>query len=104
MDENHFSASVKDKANRILGWIEVFLLCSITLATIAAIAKEFYLIFEIGGVSLSDILLLFICLEILSMVHQYLNYGKLPVRYPIYIAIIAIAHCSLYHFRHERNG
>ena len=25
------------------------------------------------------------------MVHQYVSHGKLPVRYPIYIAVIAIA-------------
>jgi protein PsiE len=37
------------------------------------------------------ILLLFIYLEIISMVALYLTSGKLPVRYPIYIAIVAIA-------------
>ena len=40
---------------------------------------------------LHDILLLFIYLEVLSMVALYLTSGKLPVRYPIYIAIVAIA-------------
>jgi protein PsiE len=42
-------------------------------------------------VLLQDILMLFIFLEILTMVGLYLTSGKLPIRYPIYIAIVAIA-------------
>jgi protein PsiE len=42
-------------------------------------------------VLLQDILMLFIFLEILTMVGLYLTSGKLPFRYPIYIAIVAIA-------------
>ena len=42
-------------------------------------------------VTLADLLLLFIYLEVLSMVAMYLNTGKLPVRMPLYIAIVALA-------------
>ena len=42
-------------------------------------------------VRLEDILLLFIFLEILTMVGLYFTSGKLPIRYPLYIAIVAIA-------------
>lgn len=91
MQNSNIPPSVGKHLNTLLRWVEVFLLLAITLATVAAIGEEFVLIYNKGLVSLSDILLMFIYLEILAMVHQYLNYGKLPVRYPIYIAIIAIA-------------
>ena len=42
-------------------------------------------------VMLHDILLFFIYLEILTMVGLYFQSGKLPIRYPIYIAMVAIA-------------
>ena len=63
----------------------------ITLATFMAIGQEIYSIFQNGQVLLEDILLLFIFLEILTMVSLYFATGKLPLRYPIYIAIVAIA-------------
>ena len=42
-------------------------------------------------VQLTDILLMFIYLEVLAMVQQFVMNGKIPVRYPIYIAMMAIA-------------
>ena len=42
-------------------------------------------------VSLADLLLLFICLAVLAMVAMYLDSGKLPVRMPLYIEIVALA-------------
>ena len=42
-------------------------------------------------VTLADLLLLFIYLEVLAMVAIYLESGKLPVRMPLYIAIVALA-------------
>ena len=41
--------------------------------------------------TLADLLLLFIYLEVLAMVSMYLKAGKLPIRIPIYIAIVALA-------------
>ena len=46
---------------------------------------------EARTVTLADLLLLFIYLEVLSMVAIYLDSGKLPVRMPLYIAIVALA-------------
>ncbi|MEO5573890.1 MAG: phosphate-starvation-inducible PsiE family protein [Gammaproteobacteria bacterium] len=63
----------------------------ITLATIVAIGQEFAAIVVRREVLLQDILLLFIYLEIITMVALYLSSGKLPVRYPLYIAMVAIA-------------
>ena len=62
----------------------------ITLATIIAIGQELWVIVQNARVELHDILLLFIYLEILTMVALYFTSGKLPVRYPIYISIVAI--------------
>lgn len=75
---------------RSIQFIERAGLILITLATIIAIGQELRAIFIQGRVELSDILLLFIYLEILTMVALYFTSGKLPVRYPIYISIVAI--------------
>lgn len=66
-------------------------LALITLATLVAIGQEVGLMIEQRKVLLQDILLLFIYLEILTMVGLYFKSGKLPVRYPVYIAMVAIA-------------
>jgi len=44
-----------------------------------------------GRVTLADLLMLFIYLEVVAMVGVYLESGKLPVRMPLYIAIVALA-------------
>jgi protein PsiE len=75
----------------ILKYTEWLGLLIITLATFVAIGQEVYVIFHNRQVLLEDILLLFIFLEILTMVSLYFATGKLPLRYPIYIAIVAIA-------------
>jgi protein PsiE len=63
----------------------------ISLATVVAIGQETWGMVERRTVLLQDILLLFIYLEILTMTGLYFSSGKLPVRYPIYIAMVAIA-------------
>lgn len=47
--------------------------------------------FAAWTVTLADLLLLFIYLEVLAMVAAYLGFGKLPVRMPLYIAMVALA-------------
>ncbi len=76
------------KALEILEWIGLLV---ITVATLIAISQEIYLMLAQGQVLLPDILMLFIFLEILTMVGLYFTSGKLPLRYPIYIAIVAIS-------------
>jgi protein PsiE len=75
---------------RFISFIERLGLVLITLATIIAIIQELMVIYQNARVELHDILLLFIYLEILTMVALYFTSGKLPVRYPIYISIVAI--------------
>jgi protein PsiE len=76
---------------RSLSLLEQAGLLIITLATLVAIGQEVGEMFTQRKVLLQDILLLFIFLEILTMVGLYFQSGKLPVRYPIYIAMVAIA-------------
>lgn len=72
----------------IIEWIGLGL---ITVATMVAIGQELIAVIARREVLLPDILLLFIYLEIITMVGLYLSSGKLPVRYPLYIAMVAIA-------------
>ena len=71
--------------------LEAVLLVAITMATVWAMVEEFVHIYVQKRVSLDDILLMFIYLEVLAMVGQFVMNGKIPVRYPIYIAMMAIA-------------
>ena len=41
--------------------------------------------------ALSDLLMMFLYLEVLAMIGQYFKSGQLPVRFPLYIAIVALA-------------
>jgi protein PsiE len=63
----------------------------IALATLVAGVIEVRTMISAGTVTLSDLLLLFLYLEIFAMVGVYFRSGQLPVRFPIYIAIVALA-------------
>ena len=63
----------------------------VAIATVIAFGAEIMLMVEHRTVSLADLLLLFIYLEVLAMVAIYLKSGKLPIRIPLYIAIVALA-------------
>jgi len=63
----------------------------IAIATIIAVSIEINAMFTARTVTLADLLLLFIYLEVLAMVAIYLDSGKLPIRIPLYIAIVALA-------------
>ena len=76
---------------KFIQWIEWVGLALITIATFIAIIQEVNTVIVRQRVELHDILLFFIYLEVITMVALYLTSGKLPVRYPIYIAIVAIA-------------
>lgn len=63
----------------------------IAVATVFAVGHEITNMVEIRAVRLADLLLLFIYLEVLTMVGIYLQSGQLPVRMPMYIAMVALA-------------
>lgn len=71
--------------------VEYLVLVIIAIATLFSIAEEIMLMVTNRSVALADLLLLFIYLEVLAMVVNYIESGKLPIRMPLYIAIVALA-------------
>lgn len=78
-------------SRRILYFFEGAGLIVIALATIYAGYQETMLMVNNAKVTLADLLLMFLYLEILTMVGLYFESGKLPVRFPLYIAMVAMA-------------
>lgn len=76
---------------KLLKLLEKIGLIIIAIATVIATGIEIKTMIEANTVTLADLLLLFIYLEVLTMVAMYLESGKLPVRMPLYIAIVALA-------------
>ena len=71
--------------------VEDIVLLVIAISTVIAISFEIVSMVKAMKVTLADLLLLFIYLEVLAMVGIYLKSGKLPVRIPLYITIVAVA-------------
>ena len=46
---------------------------------------------HVARVTLADLLLLFIYLEVFAMIGLYYGTGRLPVRFPLYIGMVALA-------------
>jgi protein PsiE len=63
----------------------------VTLATIYATYLKVRSMILTDEVTISDLLLLFIYLEVVSMARVYWQAHKLPVRMPLYIAMVALA-------------
>ncbi|MET0066337.1 MAG: phosphate-starvation-inducible PsiE family protein [Candidatus Thiodiazotropha sp.] len=82
---------IKKRARQVLELIEDLGLLVIAIATLVATGEEIMVMLEAHRVTLADLLLLFIYLEVFAMVGVYLESGKLPVRMPLYIAIVALA-------------
>ena len=75
----------------VLHYIEQIGLLIILIATIIAVGQEVMVMVDSGKVRLQDLLLLFIYLEIIAMVQIYYKEHRLPIRFPVYIAIVALA-------------
>jgi protein PsiE len=77
--------------HKAITWVEDVGLIIIAISTVIAVGIEISSMLEARTVTLADLLLLFIYLEVLAMVAMYLDSGKLPVRMPLYISIVALA-------------
>ena len=77
--------------NALINIFEKFILILILVLTMAATVLELKAIYENMDVVLADLLLLFLYVEVISMVGVFLNSRKVPVIYPIFIAITAIS-------------
>jgi protein PsiE len=83
--------TVRDNGRRAIALIEDLGLILILLATSYAIGQEVWHMVEARAVELADLLLIFILLEVITMVENYWRVGKLPVRIPLYIAMVSMA-------------
>ncbi len=84
-------SKLKNSGYKALAIVEDIGLLVIAVPTVVAMGFEISAMFSAMNVTLADLLLLFIYLEVLAMVGIYLKSGKLPVRMPLYIAIVALA-------------
>ncbi len=82
---------LRDYGHKALTWAQDIGLIIVAIATLFAIGLEVSVMISAKKVTLADLLLMFIYLEVLAMVAIYLESGKLPVRMPLYIAIVALA-------------
>lgn len=74
-----------------LDLVEYFGLLVIAVATTVAMGNEVWTMFQAKHVTLTDLLTMFLFLEVLAMIGHYFNSGHLPVRFPLYIAMVALA-------------
>ncbi|PKF62810.1 phosphate-starvation-inducible E [Psychromonas sp. psych-6C06] len=82
---------MKSTGHKALVWVEDVSLLVIALLAVIAMGGEIWTMIQKMHVGLADLLLLFIYLEVLAMVGLYLKSGRLPVRMPLYIVIVALA-------------
>jgi protein PsiE len=86
-----FVNNIRDISHKVLTWLQDIGLLIIAVATLIAVGFEVSTMLDAKTVTLADLLLLFIYLEVLAMIAIYLDSGQLPVRIPLYIAIVALA-------------
>ena len=83
--------TIKEFNQNLLALVENAGLLVIAIATVFAMGNETLGMVHAMTVTLTDLLLLFLYLEVLAMVGLYYGSGKLPVRFPLYIAMVALA-------------
>ena len=76
-------------------YIENALLVIVGLLTLAGAAKAVYSIVERREAGLQDLLLMFIFVEVFGMAGAYYESKKIPITYPVFIAITALARFTI---------
>jgi len=89
--QSHAFDRLRRLLNGGLDSIEYLGLLVIAFATTVAMYHEVLTMFDSKRVQLADLLLMFLYLEVLAMIGQYFKSGQLPVRFPLYIAMVALA-------------
>ena len=74
-----------------LRFIEKVSLICIGIATTIAFTKDLYEAYITNTIELSNLLLMFIYLEVYAMIASYMNSGHLPVKLPLYMAIVSLS-------------
>ena len=80
-----------NRINRLFEYLEDLILSIIAIMTLGAVGFELYAVFQRGSIELADLLLMFIYAEVLGMVAIYFRSHVLPVIYPLFIGITALA-------------
>ena len=71
--------------------LEKIVLSILLICTLIAIGQEIYVMYVNRTVSLADILLLFIYVEVLGMIKEYWLAKVIRMSYPLFIAMTALA-------------
>ena len=75
----------------IVKQIQLLALVKILAATVIAFGIEIYQMIEVQKVTLADLLLLFLYLEVLAMVRVFWESQSIQITLPLFIAITALA-------------
>ena len=79
--------------------LQLILMVIILISTVIAVGIEIYKMFQNRSVTLADLLLMFLYLEVLAMVRVFWNQQSISITLPLLIAITALARfiiCLLY--------
>ena len=76
---------------RIAKNLQLILMVIILISTVIAVGIEMYKMFENRSVTLADLLLMFLYLEVLAMVRVFWNQQSISITLPLLIAITALA-------------
>ena len=71
--------------------LQLILMVIILVSTVVAVGIEMYKMFENRSVTLADLLLMFLYLEVLAMVRVFWNQQSISITLPLLIAITALA-------------
>lgn len=80
-----------NRINRLFEYLEDLILSIIAIMTLGAVGFELLAVYQRGSIELADLLLMFIYAEVLGMVAIYFRSHVLPVIYPLFIGITALA-------------
>ena len=76
---------------KIVKQIQLLTLVIILISPVIAIGSELYQMFKINRVTLADLLLLFLYLEVLAMVRVFWESQSIQITLPLFIAITALS-------------
>ena len=71
--------------------LQLILMCIILISTVIAVGIEIYKMLESRLVTLADLLLMFLYLEVLAMVRVFWNQQSISITLPLLIAITALS-------------
>ena len=76
---------------KVVKQIQLLTLIIILISTVIAIGSELYQMFKIQTVTLADLLLLFLYLEVLAMIRVFWESQSIQITLPLFIALTALS-------------